>query len=116
MTLALLNKDGWVVDLAPERFDVADSMRWVECPEDTQCGSQYVGGTFVAPIPPAAVVDVKGQALAALQASDVTMLRCWETGQSPPAEWVAYRAALRLVVGGASTTMPDRPATPAAEG
>ena len=38
---------------------------------------------------------VRGERLLALSQSDLKVLRCYETGQPVPPEWVAYRQALR---------------------
>ena len=51
----------------------------------------------------------------ALEASDVTVLRCVEEGMSLPSEWRAYRDALRDVVTGLSATLPIRPAYPTSD-
>ena len=53
------------------------------------------------------------QAQALLDKSDVTMIRQYEEGNPPPAAWVTYRAALRLVIKGTSTVIPATPAPPA---
>lgn len=56
-------------------------------------------------------------AQAALDASDITLLRCVEHGLNVPADWVAYRAALRAIVragsGDSTQALPTRPAYPA---
>jgi len=54
-------------------------------------------------------------ARAALDASDVTVLRCYEHGIPLPAEWQSYRAALRPIAAGTSsaTVLPAMPAYPA---
>lgn len=53
----------------------------------------------------------------ALSSSDITVMRCYESGVQLPAEWVEYRKALRLIVGAAAgdTTkpMPSKPSYPA---
>jgi hypothetical protein len=46
-------------------------------------------------------------ARAALQDSDVTVLRCIENGVGVPAAWATFRKALRAIVG-ASSGDPDR--------
>lgn len=68
-------------------------------------------------------VQTAGEIAAALSAaaqtalgkSDLTILRCYESGVVVPAEWQAYRAALRAIVSGTSTetelpVMPEYPA------
>lgn len=56
-------------------------------------------------------------AMTALVESDRTVLRCYENGVPMPAEWSAYRKALRAIVGAASgdpaQPLPIRPAYPA---
>lgn len=54
------------------------------------------------------------QAQDKLDASDRTILRCYENGVAVPAAWASYRKQLRAVVSGTSTTMPTQPAYPAA--
>lgn len=39
--------------------------------------------------------DVRGTRNTLLQKSDVHILRAYEAGETPPADWVAYRTALR---------------------
>jgi hypothetical protein len=57
------------------------------------------------------------QAQAALTRSDVTMLRCFESGSTPPSAWVVYRKALRAIVGALtgdpSAPLPSVPSYPA---
>lgn len=57
------------------------------------------------------------QAQAALDASDITMIRCVEHGVAVPAEWATYRGALRAIVratsGDPTQPLPSRPAYPA---
>ena len=54
------------------------------------------------------------QAQAALDSSDITLLRCVENGIAIPAEWAAYRKTLRAIIEGSQTgPLPSRPAYPA---
>jgi hypothetical protein len=75
--------------------------------------------TFAAPVPPVSTAvqkatALRASALAALDASDTTVLRCL-SAQPPvaiPAALTAYREELRAIVGGtsAATTLPITPA------
>lgn len=59
----------------------------------------------------------RAQARALLDKSDVTVMRCVEHGIAVPAEWSAFRTALRSILsastGDASQALPTRPAYPA---
>lgn len=59
----------------------------------------------------------KVQAQTALDASDITMIRCVENGVTVPPAWATYRAALRAIVravsGDPTQPLPTRPAYPA---
>ncbi len=59
-----------------------------------------------------AVSAVAAQALALMQKSDVTVLRCIEHGVAVPAEWIAFRASLRACVAGTLSVLPTAPAFP----
>ena len=54
----------------------------------------------------------KISAIASLQKSDVTLLRCLENGIPIPDTWVQYRKALRALIGGASSILPTTPTYP----
>jgi hypothetical protein len=60
----------------------------------------------------AAATALKAQAQAALTKSDVTMIRCVENQVQVPAEWAAYRRALRAIISTGTGTMPTQPAFP----
>jgi hypothetical protein len=49
----------------------------------------------------------------ALEASDITVLRCVEAGVSVPEEWAAYRAALRAITASGAGALPTKPPYPA---
>jgi hypothetical protein len=52
-------------------------------------------------------------AQAALDRSDITVLRCFEHAVTVPPDWVTYRAALRTIIaGGSATALPAVPAYP----
>ncbi|WP_234775162.1 hypothetical protein [Paraburkholderia tropica] len=57
------------------------------------------------------------EAQSALDKSDITVSRCYENAVELPAAWVAYRKALRAIVGAASgdatQSLPTQPAYPA---
>ncbi len=55
---------------------------------------------------------LKGQAQAALEKSDVNILRMYEAGVPVPVAWRDYRVSLRAIVSGASEAV-VLPATPA---
>lgn len=91
-------------------------------------GYTVSNGVLVAPTPPSAAqlqasADAaawrayQAQAKSALDASDVTVLRCVENAIAIPTEWATYRAALRAIVGATagdpSQPLPVRPAYPA---
>jgi hypothetical protein len=59
-------------------------------------------------------VALRASAQAALDRSDVTVIRCIEHAASVPAAWLTYRAALREIVAGtsAATELPARPEYP----
>lgn len=60
--------------------------------------------------------NLKLQAQAALDCSDVTIMRCAESAISVPSEWAIYRKALRAIVGAeagdASKGLPVKPPYP----
>lgn len=91
-------------------------------------GYTVAGGALVAPVPPTSAQIASQQAAAdwavyqqsakaELDASDVTLMRCFENAVTLPAAWAAYRKSLRAIVGAASgdatQPMPTRPAYPA---
>ncbi len=56
------------------------------------------------------------EAQTSLEESDITVLRCYENGVPVPKEWVAYRKALRFIVGAedgdVSAPFPQQPDRP----
>ncbi|WGM31511.1 hypothetical protein [Brevundimonas sp. NIBR11] len=69
-----------------------------------------IGVVWVEPEPQP--FDRLGPAKSALAASDITVLRCFEQGQTVPPEWVAYREILRAIVSGGDNPQPTRPDWP----
>ena len=106
---------GQVAEIAPSKFPVHPSMSWVDISAVSpapQPGWAYASGVFTAPVaPPSPSVPIL--ASAALAESDVTVIRCYEHAVAVPAEWVAYRAALRAIVSSGTGSLPTRPAFPA---
>ncbi|TAN61086.1 MAG: hypothetical protein EPN20_12975 [Magnetospirillum sp.] len=87
---------------------------------------QQAGGAwqYVAEVRPLTADELAGRQAAAEQLvretaqrdlgrSDTTVLRCTEAGVPVPPEWVAYRKALRAIIGGGAGPVPERPAWPA---
>ncbi|MDB5853303.1 MAG: hypothetical protein JWR22_1344 [Herminiimonas sp.] len=75
----------------------------------------YVNGAFVAITPAISWAAYQAQAQTALAKSDVTILRCVESGVAVPSAWAGYRAALRAIVAvstGTPDTLPTRPPFP----
>jgi hypothetical protein len=76
------------------------------------------GALVAAPaiVPSSAQVEaaLKASARAALVASDVTILRCFEHDVAVPPDWQTYRTALRAIVSGrlTATALPPMPAYP----
>lgn len=116
--------NGRVVQVADETFPVAPALTWEAVPSGTtvEVGYTYDGSAFADPDAltaaqqaAAAQAQLKQQALNALSQSDVTVLRCYENAVTVPAEWTAYRKALRAIVDAPSsaTALPAMPAYPA---
>jgi hypothetical protein len=59
----------------------------------------------------------QARAMTALNESDTTVLRCYESGVPVPPGWSAYRKSLRAIVGAtsgdATQALPTKPAYPA---
>lgn len=94
---------------------------WIECPDSVSAGDVYDGSNFAAPSyansTPSLWSSLQSQALGALTESDITVLRCVESGVAVPQAWRDYRAALRLIVssetGDPDLGLPARPEYPA---
>jgi hypothetical protein len=95
-----------------------DGLGWRGVDSADDCATdETFSETMPPPIVENAWVEYKQQAQAALDKSDMTVIRCVEAGVTLPAAWVTYRKALRAIVG-ASTgdptqALPMRPAYPA---
>jgi len=99
------------------------SLTWVDVTAVSpapQVGWNYAAGAFSAPSSPSNAVlwaRYQVQAQAALDKSDITILRCTENAVSVPAAWATYRKALRAIVGAATgdptQPLPTQPAYPA---
>lgn len=80
-------------------------------------GWTYNGSAFAsnqaAPTAAQQFAALQAQAQAALDVSDRAVIRCAEHGVAVPAAWVSYRAALRDIVNGTSSTATALPAAPA---
>jgi hypothetical protein len=111
MPFALIS-NGAVVQIANEKFPVHSSLTWVDA-GSAAVGWAYANGTFTAP--PDAPSALPALAKLALDASDRTVLRCFEAGVAVTEDWKTYRVALRAIVAGSSgaTALPTRPAYPA---
>lgn len=48
-----------------------------------------------------------------MDTTDKTIIRCFECGVSVPAEWVTYRADLRVLIAAGSGIPPTQPSYPA---
>jgi hypothetical protein len=105
-TTAIQRSDGACIPPDPNNTDYAAYLAWV------------AAGNTATPVDPA-IIAAQAQAQLAVQAqtlldkSDVTMLRCFEHGVTPPAVWVIYRASLRSVIDGSASAIPATPAYPA---
>ena len=56
------------------------------------------------------VISLQAQSL--LSKSDVIVIRAAESGSGIPADWIAYRAALRAIVSSGSGVLPTAPSSP----
>ena len=98
-------------------LSVDDSENWYPFAGGVEAGWNFDGHRFTPPAfndpdLPVYELTVADEAQIALDASDVTILRCLERGVSVPSSWVTYRTSLRDVVAGRATAMPTRPAYP----
>ncbi len=93
--------DGAVIPPDPENTDWQAYQAWITL------------GNMAEPAAAPADASLVSQARAALVASDRTVLRCVEAGLAVPADWHAFRNALRSVIAGRSATLPQQPDYPA---
>ena len=99
---SILRSDGANIPPDPANTDYAAYLAWV------------AAGNTPTPVDPdiiAALAQARfaAQAQSLLDKSDTTMLRCFEHGITPSAEWLAYRTALRQVIAGKSSILPAIP-------
>jgi hypothetical protein len=59
-----------------------------------------------------AAIALRLHAMAALDKSDVTVLRCMENSVAVPPEWAAYRGLLRAIIGSSSDAPAALPSVP----
>lgn len=109
-----------------DALDIPDGI-YVQFQNGTLQGALDVAGgvvVIVAPAAPtlaeqqaAAWVSYQAQAMAAIDKSDLTILRCAENAITVPAAWATYRAALRAIISAATgdptKPLPTHPAYPA---
>jgi len=111
--LAVVRADGFVENVVaadPEEYPSPEGCALVAS-DTAGPGDTYSGGVFTRPAPAS---DYPAEARAALDASDMTAIRCVKAGVAFPAEWQAYCATLRAIVNGAQTgPLPVRPDYPA---
>ena len=59
-----------------------------------------------------AITQLKSQAQAALDKSDIVATRCFKAGISFPSEWQAYVVSLRIIIDSGNGVMPTKPPYP----
>ena len=96
--------------------DDADYLAWLEENLPTHNASEAELKAVFAEQYPAGWpgIVIAEQAQAALDKSDITIIRCVEHSVAIPSDWVDYRAALRAIVASpaGTTTLPARPSFP----
>jgi hypothetical protein len=111
-----------IIEMSPTAFPVNPAFVWTgdvsAVSPEPQVGwtAAETGGAWTFTTPPApSAPDTRIAAKLALDLSDITMIRCFEHSVAVPAAWTAYRATLRAIVSGTSTTapLPAMPAYPA---
>lgn len=95
----------------------SDLLELTDAEWDNRFATPFVssGKLVAAPAPTAAQIQAdawiayQAQAKSALDASDMTVLRCVEKAVSVPTAWATYRATLRAIVGATTVGDPTKP-------
>jgi len=122
---------GFVMEMIQTDDDITKmfepSLVWIDVtPQNPQPAIGWAateqGGTWTFGAPPAPSASAlwsayQELAMAALEDSDTTILRCYENAVAVPAAWATYRKTLRAIVsalaGDSTQPLPTKPAYPA---
>jgi len=102
--------DTGVVQVADETFEIASTLVWKDCPDETEAGWQYVDGAFSeVPVQPLdAMVALREHRTTLLDKSDWTQMPDAPSGGKTV--WATYRQTLRDLP--ANTPDPANPTWP----